>query len=68
MRTKIYLDGKMKADLPETKDMDKFMSILRIFYFDGNWKILEIRKEENKKCVKTRNVSNTKHPIDADKA
>ncbi len=51
MRTKIYLDKKMKADLPSVIHPDKFMTIFRVFYFD-EWKILEIRKEEDKKCVK----------------
>ncbi len=59
MRTKIYLDKKMKADLPNPLNIDKFMSILRIFYLE-EWKILEIRKEEIKKCVKKQNACTTK--------
>ena len=66
MRTKIYLDKKMKADLPDPLNIDKFMAILRIFYLE-EWKILEIRKEELKKCAKTRNVCTTKR-TDAKKA
>lgn len=64
MRTKIYLDKKMKADLPVPLNVDKFMTIFRVFYHD-EWKNIEIRKEENKKCAKLRNASTTQKQTDA---
>ena len=67
MRIKIYVDKKMKADLPEPINTDKFMAILRIFWHEPNWKIIEIREEDDKKCVRTRNVCTTNKTADANK-
>jgi len=47
MRTRIYVDGKMKADLPENVQMDKFLPILKIFMFEGGWKHIEIKQEKD---------------------
>lgn len=47
MRTKIYLDGRMKADLPGEIVIDKFLPIFRIFYFE-KWTSFEIKKEKEK--------------------
>jgi len=47
MRTKIFLDKKLKCDLPGDITAEKFFPIFRVYYFE-NWKSLEIRKEDKK--------------------
>jgi hypothetical protein len=67
MRIKLYIDKKMKADLPENINTDKFMDLLRVFWFEPNWKNIEIRQEIDK-CVKKQNASTTQKQADVNKA